>query len=668
MNPEAQWELFAANPDTNVQRNTVIALMSDAVNEFTSMPVSKKFQCVLRMREWLPAEPPIIHLPRGRNSLSDTERQDYILDLTISNLESKVAIPIPQSKARKLAQPRWEEARANELKTTRWLYCMYTIMRLHAESLESGLQLRPKMLPNGDVCWPDLSSYTSGATVNIESHPTEPAPAPPARATPLGAPTQPLSTHPADSEYVDEEPVAHAYVGLLTGQTIRVDRRVLRALTGSLYTNGMDPMLEVKVVGKLVMAMTLMDTPANLAQPGIYPMIAVSPQATISHKQNQYSLFSPAHQDILFEALKLRCHTEERLVARQYLTSSELTLLRDDVYVPQGVNLTDIISTHPLSRGLRIGGPKRRVYVPKGVDLTDIISTHQLSRGRCIGGPKRRVVVLDCEMVGVPFWEGDNRCEVSELGQLCAVDALTGEVLIDMLVQPAQKVSRWRTRYSGLTPAAMRSARSEGRLLYGWEGARSKLLKYVGPDTILIGQDLQSDLFMLRLAHDRVVDTAIQTAEAVFGMENRFERVWKLKDLAKTLLGMNIQVGKNGHDCVEDTLATREVALWCLRFPRELEAWAQDMRELLERQRVERERKMEEEKKKKRKEEEEKKAAEDAAQENQHNLLDFGPPLILPRDSLAVVGQAKANLDMVSPILPGVSSPVLESRHLSDDY
>ncbi|RYP04223.1 hypothetical protein DL764_004613 [Monosporascus ibericus] len=353
------------------------------------------------------------------------------------------------------------------------------------------------------------------------------------------------------------------------------------------------------------MAMTLIDTPANLAQPSIYPMIDASPQTTIPHRQNQYSLFSPAHQDILFEALKLRCHTEERLTTRRYLTPSKLTSLGDDVYVPKGVDLTDIISTRRLSRRLRIGEAKRRV------------------------------VVLDCEMVGVPFWEGTNRREVSELGQLCAVDALTGEVLIDMLVQPTQKVSNWRTRYSGLSPAAVRSARSERRLLYGWRGARTELLKYVGPDTILIGHDLQSDLFMLRLAHDQVVDTAIQTAEAVFGMEDRLGRIWSLKDLAKTLLGMSIQVGKKGHDCVEDTLATREVALWCLRFPRELEAWAQDMRELLERQRVERERKMEEQKIKKRKEEEAKKAAEEAAHKNQHNLLDFAPPLILPGNLLS---------------------------------
>ncbi len=104
---------------------------------------------------------------------------------------------------------------------------------------------------------------------------------------------------------------------------------------------------------------------------------------------------------------------------------------------------------------------------------------------------------------------------------------------------------------------------------------------------------------MLRLSHDRVVDTAIQTAEAVFGQDQRPIRIWGLKTLAKDLLGMKIQAGNKGHDCVEDTLATRELTLWCLCFPGELNAWAQRMREMLERQRVERLRKMEEDSKRK---------------------------------------------------------------------
>lgn len=383
--------------------------------------------------------------------------------------------------------------------------------------------------------------------------------------------------------------------------------------------------------------------PPAVAQPISYPAIDAFPFTTVTYGQNQYSVFSPEHQQVLYEALKLRCHTEKELTERRYLTPTQLSSHSQGIRVPKGVNRADFIATPSTHRGAR--------------------------------GTKRKVVVLDCEMVGVRFSEPegkgkpkpkpkpkgndkdkdkvkdrtkdkDQTCEVSELAQLCAIDGVTGEVLIDMLVQPAQKVSNWRTRYSGLTPAAMRSARSEGRMLWGWQGARAALLKHVDASTVLVGHDLESDLFMLRLAHGRIVDTAVQTAEAVFGRRplqlqqqdeddeqeeeeeeeqgsfrkkknNNYynNRIWGLKGLAKELLGMNIQVGRKGHDCVEDTLATRELALWCLCNQPELAAWAQDMRELLERQRIEREKKQEEERKKRREEEEKKKLMQDGSQD-----------------------------------------------------
>ncbi|KAK8050813.1 RNA exonuclease [Apiospora phragmitis] len=33
-----------------------------------------------------------------------------------------------------------------------------------------------------------------------------------------------------------------------------------------------------------------------------------------------------------------------------------------------------------------------------------------------------------------------------------------------------------------------------------------------------------------------------------------------------------------GHDCIEDTLAVRELALWCLMHPASLTAWGRAMR------------------------------------------------------------------------------------------
>ncbi|ELQ41563.1 hypothetical protein OOU_Y34scaffold00268g5 [Pyricularia oryzae Y34] len=96
----------------------------------------------------------------------------------------------------------------------------------------------------------------------------------------------------------------------------------------------------------------------------------------------------------------------------------------------------------------------------------------------------------------------------------------------------------------------------------------------------LAGTALRADALLgpsygsLCVAHTRIVDTSLQTAEAVFRGVELFRRVWALKDLMKELVKVHIQShGRQGHDCVEDTLATRELALWCLQNPRKLEAW-----------------------------------------------------------------------------------------------
>jgi hypothetical protein len=63
-----------------------------------------------------------------------------------------------------------------------------------------------------------------------------------------------------------------------------------------------------------------------------------------------------------------------------------------------------------------------------------------------LGGPaydpknaKLSSVALDCEMVGV------SEKNISEIARISAIDYLTGEILIDTLVQPTQPVKDWRT-------------------------------------------------------------------------------------------------------------------------------------------------------------------------------------------------------------------------------
>jgi DNA polymerase III epsilon subunit-like protein len=65
------------------------------------------------------------------------------------------------------------------------------------------------------------------------------------------------------------------------------------------------------------------------------------------------------------------------------------------------------------------------------------------------------------------------------------------------------------------------------------------------------------------MMQSRVVDTAI-LVEKVVGVGIR--RKWGLRVLCKELLDIEIQNhGMHAHDCLEDALATREVAIWCIQ-------------------------------------------------------------------------------------------------------
>ena len=189
----------------------------------------------------------------------------------------------------------------------------------------------------------------------------------------------------------------------------------------------------------------------------------------------------------------------------------------------------------------------------------------------------------------------------NEIVLLCVVDYLTGETLINRLVQPTQRVVDWQTRYSGVTVSMMAAAHKKGETLNGWNGARNALWQHIDAETVLIGHALQHDLSALRMIHPCVVDSAILTRNAA-GPD--CARTWALKTLCKDFLGIDIQNrGRKGHDGLEDALATRQVVLWCMRNPKELKEWGKVMAE--EERRKWEQRKEEERLKKKQREEDE---------------------------------------------------------------
>ncbi|KAI2466949.1 ribonuclease H-like protein [Annulohypoxylon bovei var. microspora] len=235
----------------------------------------------------------------------------------------------------------------------------------------------------------------------------------------------------------------------------------------------------------------------------------------------------------------------------------------------QGAGLTKAIATHChnedtlIDQGYYTGDPYNRG------NHRFVVKTFLLTPPRVNGLTKRKAIAIDCEMIGIAGGK-------DELAHLCAVDLVTGEVLINTLVNPTQPVRDWRTKYSGVTPAKMTMAKASGKVLNGWPAARQKLFEFADAETTLVGHSLNNDLRVLHIAHKRVVDSSILVAEAVFGKGNRLLHRWGLKRASRELLGITIQASRGGHDCLEDTLASRELVLWCLNEPEKLAQWSKN--------------------------------------------------------------------------------------------
>lgn len=183
---------------------------------------------------------------------------------------------------------------------------------------------------------------------------------------------------------------------------------------------------------------------------------------------------------------------------------------------------------------------------------------------------KRRAVAIDCEFVGVM---GD----ISVLAQVCAVDALTGEVLLDFLVEPGHRRVNYRTRYSGLTNHTFHRYRETGLVLPDVAAAQEALFEFMDRDTILVGFAMDNDLEVLGISHWRVFDAQVAAREAEFRASGVRPKRWSLQSLCRQFLGRTVQRSSRGHDCLEDVFAARELMLWWVKEENEdrVEEWVQ---------------------------------------------------------------------------------------------
>jgi DNA polymerase III epsilon subunit-like protein len=192
--------------------------------------------------------------------------------------------------------------------------------------------------------------------------------------------------------------------------------------------------------------------------------------------------------------------------------------------------------------------------------------------------PKLVAVALDCEMAGVTGG-------ASEAILLCVTDYFTGAVLINRYVCPQELITQMRSSIHGISKSTLENAIRQGQTLWGWEGARSELWKYIDSNTIIVGHALEHDLDALRMIHPRIVDSGILSRKAVGIHRIR----WGLQTLCSELVKVGIRENKGGiHDCLEDVLATREVVLFCTQKKEAFQTWAEAKR--VEEQRLEKER------------------------------------------------------------------------------
>lgn len=168
-----------------------------------------------------------------------------------------------------------------------------------------------------------------------------------------------------------------------------------------------------------------------------------------------------------------------------------------------------------------------------------------LTQGLAVG----KYVGVDCEMVGVAGARGDE----SALARVSIVDFF-GRQVYDSYVrlQPAQRVTDWRTAVSGITPRHMRLARPFDEV----QAAVRGLLAGEGqPDhqaqegrRVLVGHDVRHDLEALGLQHPPALvrDTVRFSGFRQYGHGPKPA----LRAVARAVLGVEIQQG--AHSSVED--------------------------------------------------------------------------------------------------------------------
>ena len=184
---------------------------------------------------------------------------------------------------------------------------------------------------------------------------------------------------------------------------------------------------------------------------------------------------------------------------------------------------------------LRLGCKTFLHHVFRGESYNELCRISKFSSTEHIDGVEN-VLSLDCEMAFTSLGY--------EMIRLTIVDFFTGRTLFDHVIQPIGDIVDLNSDYSGVHEIDRTKCPTyqEALAIFLSENLINK-------NSILVGHGLENDLNVMRIFHDKVIDTAILYSKSKFKVS--------LKNLAFEVLSRKIQNGE--HDSSQDAIATMDV-------------------------------------------------------------------------------------------------------------
>ena len=168
-------------------------------------------------------------------------------------------------------------------------------------------------------------------------------------------------------------------------------------------------------------------------------------------------------------------------------------------------------------------------------------------------------IAIDCEMVGV-----SENGQDSIVARVSLVNEL-GECVYDKYVIPTEKVTDFRTNVSGIRPNDVKKENNAIHL-----SQVQKEVTEILNGRILVGHAIHNDLKVLFLSHPKKKIRDTQKCKVFRRQSKSIGSLASLKQLAKVLLGTDIQSGE--HDSVKDAQVTMRL------YTTYRKEWEQDIR------------------------------------------------------------------------------------------